>query len=620
MRRSLITLLLSLSAALAALAPAANAMVVHDADGNTLGVRFQPNTAPPASMIQTPGIPGACDPWLSSDLLQPASGLCWHGGPVLHRNETFTLIWDPMRRYWSTVQGYVQQFLRDVADDSGKLTNPYAVTTQYSDSGGRAAYASVYGGGCIDHGVQGGFACRFINSDGSGAGRDYGANGCKPSGGNPYTLLEDGSVVGKANDVCVTDAQIRAEVSAGSGVIASHANAGTPVVTVLLPPNVQVCLDSSATVCSANDDPIHFPGGTAKQFCSYHGEVAGLAYVVQPWTAGSLACDDPNAPDIPNPLPPVDVLAKDLGARLVSPLSQSHIAAIVNPGLDGWFSSTGEEIDDWGARYAAATPPHFFGCQPLGNGLDKTTVGASGQSAYLLQREFNNAGAIESDANAPGCAPNVLLDPVFVVPSQVNPGDVVEFDGSASASTLIIPRDQYRWDFGDTAAAAAGPSATHAYTAAGTYTVKLTVTDRGGNTAVSEQTVSVGHGANQPPANLGGLHIRVQMLPQSLRSMLTRGALIRVTSNEAADGIIALSIPAAAARRAHLRVARHLSAVTVARGTVSGISNGRTVLRVRMAGPVAHQLLRLNHLTLTVRLALVASAHDRLAVDIAGRY
>ena len=46
---------------------------------------------------------------------------------------------------------YVEQFLRDVADGSGNLSSPYAVTTQYTDASGIAGNdSSLYGGGYDD--------------------------------------------------------------------------------------------------------------------------------------------------------------------------------------------------------------------------------------------------------------------------------------------------------------------------------------------------------------------------------------------------------------------------------------------------------------------------------------
>ena len=100
------------------------------------------------------------------DLRLPDTGLCDHGGSVMHSNETFDLSWDPVRRDWATTRDYVEQFLRDVADGSGTLTSPFAVTPQYTDATGRAGNASLYGGGCIDYGAVGGSTCKFGDVDG----------------------------------------------------------------------------------------------------------------------------------------------------------------------------------------------------------------------------------------------------------------------------------------------------------------------------------------------------------------------------------------------------------------------------------------------------------------------
>ena len=112
---------------------------------------------------------------------------------------------------------------------------------------------------------------------------------------------------------------------------------------------------------------------------------------------------------------------------MVSPLSQGQLAAITDPALSAWYALDGSEIND-------------NGCIGFPKSLDQVTVGASGQNPYCLQREFNNAGAIASDPNAPKCAPLVDLAPTFVVPSPIDAGDIVAFDGSVTDSTLLIPR------------------------------------------------------------------------------------------------------------------------------------------------------------------------------------
>lgn len=61
-------------------------------------------------------------------------------------------------------------------------------------------------------------------------------------------------------------------------------------------------------------------------------------------------------------------------------------------------------------------------------------------------------------------------------------GSASEFDGSAStASSPDVTVAGYEWNFGDgSSAQSSGPTPTHIYSAPGTYTVTLTVTDSGG--------------------------------------------------------------------------------------------------------------------------------------------
>lgn len=72
-------------------------------------------------------------------------------------------------------------------------------------------------------------------------------------------------------------------------------------------------------------------------------------------------------------------------------------------------------------------------------------------------------------------------------PTLARPFDVVAFTATSSGGT---PGYTYAWDFGDNASAT-GPSVTHRYSAAGTYTVTLTGSDRAGATSIIKQTVVI---------------------------------------------------------------------------------------------------------------------------------
>jgi hypothetical protein len=555
------------------------------------GVALAPGTQLTPPQLVTSSTP-CTDPWLSSDLVLPANGLCWQGGTtgaVMHGNETFALTWDPNRSYWAGTRHYVEQFLRDVADGSGTLTSPYAVTTQYNDPGGRASNASLYGGGCIDFGNPGGATCVFNHSVDNTQGNQY--PGC-PNG--------DISCIRTLTDTDL-QAQMKRTIAA-MGLVGRVQPGFTPLLVMLTPQQVEVCLDSAHTLCSAN-------GNSSAQFCSYHswftvpdGTPAGrrFAYVVQPWTAGT-SCDDPNVQVNKDE-------AIDAGSRLVSPLSQGQIAAIVNPWLSGWSAQNGSEIND------------NLGCRPSKG--DAAIVGTSSQNPYSLQREFSNAGVLENEPNAPWCALGVRLSPSFVVPSPIDQGDLVAFDGSVTDSSLMVPGANYAWSFGD-GKTDVGPSVVHSYAKGGTYSVTLTVTDRGGNTAKLSQPIVVLGPTGQPvppqPPPPPAFRVRMQIMPQSMRAMLRSGVAVSLSSNQAADGIATLSISRSAARRAHIASARG-SSVVIGRGTVSGVKSGSMKLRFGLSRATAAKLKRLGHVTLTVRLSLVGADGSRAAIVAAGRY
>lgn len=763
--RMIIAIAAIFAASLAVATTVAQADVVHD--GTTeAGVALVPNarTSPtqtlPAGVTADTSTAACSDPWLSTDLggpLLPPGGpfsppnsdsLCYRGpGGVIHKNETYALTWDApfpdgsKRNYWPQTKQFVEQFLSDVADGTGSLSSPFAVTSQYKDQAGPALNVSHFGGGCIDYGAANNSACEYPIP--SGPGHDYPANGCTP-GGDSFVAMD--SVT--SNQVCLTDTQLQGELStliAQTRILSSTKSGYTPLVTLLLPPGVETCLDSAHTLCSANgsltppppvvttapiaDTTVHgLPAGnyevevtykmsaggesapsasqtvttsganssitinppppapgangwyayvtgdngtvlaqqggaqslntaleltsvsggvappTFSAFCSYHSQVnvggTEVAYVVLPWSAGT-SCDEPDVPSI-EANPPAQVLETDVGTRLVSPLSQSEIAAIVDPNLNGWIAQDGSEINDNGL-----VPPGFFSqyrCSPQGHDLDKVTVGSSGQNPYYLQREFNNAGAIQTDPfTYQGCAPAVDLSPAFVVPSSVDPGDVTQFDGSNTASTLIVPNNGFSWNFGD-GTTGSGPSVEHSFAKPGTYNVTLTTTDRGGYTNTLTQTVQVAGSGEAPApapaatttstgsgsgsasasgsssgAGSSRFNVRLQLLPQSLKAVLRSGMAVRVSSNKAANGIATVSITRAAARRAHIKVGRGPS-VRIGLGTVASVQNGTVTLRLHLSRAMAKKLAHLGHVTMTVRLALVASGNQRFAIDAAGRY
>ncbi len=100
--------------------------------------------------------------------------------------------------------------------------------------------------------------------------------------------------------------------------------------------------------------------------------------------------------------------------------------------------------------------------------------------------------------------------------------------------------------------------------------------------------------------------MRLQLSPQSLKSVLRSGIALQVHSNKVANGILTVSISRAEAKRAHIKVGRGAT-VVIARGTTAGIKNGVSFLRLHLPRKVAAKLKKLRHATFSVRLSLVAS-------------
>ncbi len=200
----------------------AGAVVIDMGASGRYGVALVPGTR---STLTTAGVTtvnaGApcTDPWLASDFILQSSGLCYNGGPVMHANETFAVTWDPHRLDWQVTRNYVEQFLKDVADGSSwpnklaSLSSQYSLTSQYRDAGGRASYTSAYGGGCVDFGQPGGSTCKFASAVATGRGHNDLGSDCPVSGTNYFWQDPSGAWGPNANAYCITDDQIRTEVS-----------------------------------------------------------------------------------------------------------------------------------------------------------------------------------------------------------------------------------------------------------------------------------------------------------------------------------------------------------------------------------------------------------------------
>src|SRR4051812_3348042 len=149
--------------------------------------------------------------------------LTYHSGPVMHTNTTYAIYWVPAGSSVSAnYRSIIDTYFQNVAADSGKTTNLYATSAEYSDGGGPAAYSSTWGGSVVDT-------------------QAFPASGCTNT--NPQTHAPFGR--------CLTDAQITTEIDR---VVSAQGwpRGMSTLYFMFTPNNVGTCFDSSGTTCFAS--------------------------------------------------------------------------------------------------------------------------------------------------------------------------------------------------------------------------------------------------------------------------------------------------------------------------------------------------------------------------------
>jgi hypothetical protein len=229
------------------------------------------------------------------------ASLIYFNGPVMHSNRTHLIFWEPSGsglRFDPGYEALIEAFMSQVAADSRTPTNVYALSGQYQDGNGPAAYDSQYAGGVLD---------------------------TDPLPGNGCT---EPPLTGPGWTVCVSGAQIDNELQ--RFVAANHLPTGAPDLYFLLTPNgLGSCMGSGPTNCAL--------GGSAAGYCGYHDDVAGgtLKFAVIPYNAVTGHCQsgDPR----PN---------GSTADPALSTISHEHIESVTDPFHDAWIAPSGSEIGD----------------------------------------------------------------------------------------------------------------------------------------------------------------------------------------------------------------------------------------------------------------------------------
>jgi hypothetical protein len=254
-------------------------------------------------------------------------------------------------------------------------------------------------------------------------------------------------------------ATIDAQIEAGKLPLPTDATAGPETIYVLLlPPNIEACVESN---CS----------GTANShslFCSFHGsgsyQGAKYAFVASLTLSGELEQGCGGSP--PNRLDKeTSVLTHELTDAITDPLIEEEML--------GWYDKNNGEI---------AIICNAENAEERING-----------HLWTVQKIWSQA------ENACVAGDSLFSQPTAdftATPSQNNAAFAASGTSTNHLTSISAGIVSYSWDFGD-GQSATGQNPTHAYAAAGTYTVNLTATDSLGFTAHASHQVTV----SAPPSS-----------------------------------------------------------------------------------------------------------------------
>jgi hypothetical protein len=408
----------------------ASALIAPTAGGGKVG--YLP-------LNQTPGPLGGSP--LAVHATEPTGlpPLEYHGGPVMHSQEAFAVFWVPSG--YSFPAGYeeaIETYLEDVAADSGKPSNVYSVSAQYTDEAGHATYNDSYGGSLVDTDAYG------------------------------ETCPEYSGLLGASYTACITDERMQEELTSVVEAEALPHGLGVEYY-IVLPPEVGSCFEEEGGEFACFDT----------EFCAYHNFIEGPELV---YSNISYSPEDPLACGVEQyPNGHSNGNADDT----FSSLSHEANESITDPTLEAWYDKKGFENGDecrntkFGEDYGPA----------LGGSSGALFNEAINSDHYYLQQEWSN--------DIGDCAQRVGPPQVVITaPSSAEVGETVSFEAGNS-----IPGDGeisgYEWEFGD-GSQGEGPEIAHSYSVAGTYTVKLTLTDDGGFTYSKTRPITVNN-PEEPP-------------------------------------------------------------------------------------------------------------------------
>ncbi len=289
----------------------------------------------------------------------PSIPVLYHGGGVMRNVTIHTIFWAPAGyRYDGSpgagALGYVpliQQFLTDVAHDSGSTTNIFSLLNQFGDQSGDGSYQIHY-----DPAVD-----SIADTD-------------------PYPTATNQCPSPSGVATCVTDLQVQREVDRVIGTSDPASRGLTNIYFVLLPPDVDECITIGSCGTSA--------------FAGYHSAFS-LGHGLTVYSA----IPDPQLEF--TPAPGSDPEGNPEAESTIDTVAHEAVEAITDPVGTGWMDPNGFETADKCENGPQQGTP--LGYASDGSPYNQLIDGHQ----YLLQDIWSNArsGCVQSSTTVASIPP-----------------------------------------------------------------------------------------------------------------------------------------------------------------------------------------------------------------------
>jgi hypothetical protein len=421
-------------------------------------------------------------PCANEDFFFETQNVCYRGGPVLHEPTIHLIFWqgplngkgEPanpnVELFTALYEEEVERYFADIAADSHRQTNVFAVDPQYGEGEGE--------------GAPGEYAFSFNESS------DVSIRNDAPlSGGTECT---DSTPVSKGP--CLLDTDIQNEAK----IVATTSEKGLgDIYVVLTPKGMGGCFEAESGECAY------------RQYCAYHGDFGGngrypqsnqTLYVDLPYLGGVEGCDSgvhPANPSGDNGADAViDTASHEINETVTDPLGsqcETNAKSSAECEPNSWTDAIGQELADK-CLPPESTVAGIYG-KPLVEGLGVLSYNQLiDDHKYFTQRVWSNEAGLGE-----GACVQRRIEAAFSLSASPQATVPTTLDGSASGATGD-PAVYWVWNFGGgEQIGTASPTVSHTFPQPGLYAVGLTAYDAYGNSQAGIGVFEVG-AAPAPPA------------------------------------------------------------------------------------------------------------------------